>query len=81
MEDMAQDFGWSLDDDFWEEEILTPEEQAASDLAQARLRQEEAIGELYASRYAFDWQNQSDVIGPPFCWKKSLRRPQKMPLK
>lgn len=53
MEDMAQDFGWSLDD-FWEEEILSPEEQAASDRAQARLIEEEAIGELYASQWAFD---------------------------
>lgn len=50
---MEEDYGWSLDD-FWEEEILTPEEQAASDRAQARLRQEEAIGELYASQFAFD---------------------------
>ena len=54
MEDMAEDFGWDLDDDFWEEEILTPEEQAASDRAQARLAHEEAIGELYASQFAFD---------------------------
>jgi hypothetical protein len=53
MEDMAADFGWDLDD-FWEEEILTPEEQAASDRAQERLAHEEAIGEMYASRYAFD---------------------------
>ena len=53
MEDMAQDFGWSLDD-FWEEEPLTPEEQLASDRAQARVCEEEALGELYASRYAFD---------------------------
>ena len=55
MEDMAQDFGWSLyEDDFWEEETPSPEDQARSDLAQARLLEEEAIGELYASRYAFD---------------------------
>lgn len=59
MEDMAQDFGWDLDDDFWEEEILTPEEQAASDRAQARLAHEEAIGELYASQFAFDWFDKS----------------------
>ena len=45
-----------IDDDFFfEEEILTPEEQAASDRAQARLAHEEAIGELYASQFAFDW--------------------------
>jgi hypothetical protein len=53
MEDMAQDFGWDLDD-FWEEEILTPEEQAASDRAQARIAHEEMIGEMYASQWAFD---------------------------
>ena len=35
-------------------EILSPEEQAASDRAQARLAHEEAIGELYASQFAFD---------------------------
>jgi hypothetical protein len=53
MED--QDFGWEIDDnDFFFEEILTPEEQAASDLAQARIRHQEAIGEIYASQYAFD---------------------------
>ena len=51
--DMAADLGWSMDD-FWEEEPLTPEEQLASDRAQARIREEEAIGELYASQYAFD---------------------------
>lgn len=53
MEDMAEDYGWSLDD-IWEEEILTPEEQAASDRAQARLAHEESIGEMYASQFAFD---------------------------
>lgn len=51
--DMAEDLGWSLDD-FWEEEILSPEEQAESDRAQERLAREEAIGEMYASLYAFD---------------------------
>ena len=53
MEDMAQDFGWDLDD-FWEEEPLTPEEQLASDRAQAQIAHEEAIGEMYASQFAFD---------------------------
>jgi hypothetical protein len=53
MEDMAQDFGWSMDD-FWEEEPLTPEEQLASDRAQARIAHEEMIGEIYASQWAFD---------------------------
>ena len=65
MEDMAQDFGWSLDEDdlFWEPEALTPEEQAASDRAQARLREEQAIGELYASRYAFDQEGGTQCCG------------------
>jgi hypothetical protein len=51
MEDMAADFGWDL---FDEEEgfnvPLTSEEVAA----QERLAREEAIGELYASQWAFD---------------------------
>jgi len=42
------------DDDFWDEEPLTPEEQAESDRAQARLVHEEAIGEMYAAQFAFD---------------------------
>jgi hypothetical protein len=50
---MEDFYGWSLEDD-WEEEPLTPEEQLASDRAQAQVAQEEAIGEMYASRYAFD---------------------------
>jgi len=53
MEDMAQDFGWSLDD-FWEEEPLTPEEAAAEERSQRQMIHDEAIGEMYASRYAFD---------------------------
>jgi hypothetical protein len=42
------------EDDFWEEEVLSPEEQLESNKAQARLRHEEAIGEMYASQFAFD---------------------------
>jgi hypothetical protein len=44
----------------WQEEIaaeeaaLTPAEKQARARAEARLLQEEAIGEMYASRYAFD---------------------------
>lgn len=53
MEDMAEDYGWDLDD-FWEEEPLTPEEQLASDRAQAQVAYEEMIGEMYAAQYAFD---------------------------
>jgi len=54
MEDMAQDFGWELDDFFEEAEVLTPEEQAAQARAEARLAHEEAIGEMYAAQFAFD---------------------------
>lgn len=50
---MEEEFGWSLDD-FWEEEPLTPEEDEARRRAEARLAREEEIGELHASRYAFD---------------------------
>lgn len=54
MEDMAADFGWSLDD-FWEEEPLTPEEEAAQRRSDERQAREEMIGEMYASQFAFDW--------------------------
>lgn len=54
MEDMAEDYGWSLDDFWEEEEVLTPEEKAARARAEYRLIQEEAMGELYASQWAFD---------------------------
>ncbi len=37
-----------------EEAALTPAEKQARARAEARLAQEEAIGEMYASRYAFD---------------------------
>ena len=53
MEDMAEDFGWSLDD-FWEEEPLTPEEEAAQRRSDERQAREEMIGEMYASQFAFD---------------------------
>ncbi len=52
MEDMAQDYGWSMDD-FWED-APTPEELEAEERSQRQLIQDEAIGELYASSYAFD---------------------------
>lgn len=53
MEDMAEDFGWSLDD-FWEDELLTPEEQAAQDRAWFRQQELEAYAELLESPYAHD---------------------------
>ena len=37
-----------------EEAALTPAEKQSRARAEARLAQEEAIGEMYASRYAFD---------------------------
>lgn len=44
-----------MDDMLWEaENPVTPEEQARIDRANAVLREQEAIGEMYASRYAFD---------------------------
>ena len=50
---MAQDFGWSMDD-FWEEEALTPEEEAAEERSQRQMMHDEMIGEIYNSRFAFD---------------------------
>lgn len=37
-----------------EEAALTPAEKQARARAEARVREEEAIGELYASQWAFD---------------------------
>jgi hypothetical protein len=37
-----------------EEAAMTPEQKEYLRQAEARVREEEAIGELYASRYAFD---------------------------
>ena len=55
MEDMAQDFGWSLDDDLlWEPEAPTAEELAAEERSQRQMIIDSEIGEMYASRYAFD---------------------------
>lgn len=55
MEDMAQDFGWSLDDDLlWEPEAPTAEELAAEERSQRQMILDSEIGEMYASRYAFD---------------------------
>lgn len=50
---MEDDYGWSLDD-FFEEEALTPEEEAAERRSMERLAHEESIGEMYASQFAFD---------------------------
>lgn len=42
------------EDDFFEEEILTPEEAEAERRAEARLAREEMIGEIYNARFSFD---------------------------
>lgn len=48
--DMMEDLRWEAE----QEALITPEERARQERAEARLREEEAIGEMYASRYAFD---------------------------
>ena len=46
---------WAFQEELEAEEAsLTPAEKQARARAEARLAEEEAIGELYASRYAFD---------------------------
>jgi hypothetical protein len=50
---MEDFYGWSMDD-FFEEEPLTPEQQAREDRSFERQAREEEIGEMYASMYAFD---------------------------
>lgn len=52
MEDMAQDYGWSMDDFF--EEALTPEELEAEERSQLQMIRDEEIGEMYTSQFAFD---------------------------
>ena len=50
MEDMAVDFGWSLDD-FWEEEPLTQEELDAERRSQEQEARDSMIGEMYAAQW------------------------------
>lgn len=38
-----------------EEAAMTPEQKEYLRQAEARVREEEAIGEMYASQWAFDW--------------------------
>ena len=40
--------------DFFEEEELTPEEQAAQDRADRQQIRDEMIGEMYNARFSFD---------------------------
>lgn len=42
-----------------EEAAMTPEQKEYLRQAEARVREEEAIGELYASQWAFDWFDKS----------------------
>lgn len=50
---MEDDYGWELDD-FFEEEALTPEEEARERRSQEQMSREEMVGEMYASQWAFD---------------------------
>ena len=52
MEDMAQEYGWSMHDDFFEE--ATPEELEAEERSQRQMIRDEEIGEMYSAQYAFD---------------------------
>jgi len=52
MEDMAADYGWSMDDFF--EEAPTPEELEAEERSQRQMIRDEEIGEMYNSQFAFD---------------------------
>ena len=60
MDDMAQDFGWSMDD-FWEEE-LSPEEQAEADEAYYHQQELEAYAEFLDAPNCFDW---GSLVGAP----------------
>jgi hypothetical protein len=51
MEDMAADYGWSLDDF---DDAPTPEELEAEERSQRQMIRDEEIGEMYANQYAFD---------------------------
>ena len=50
---MEQTYGWSLDD-FWDEEPLTPEEQAEADKAYYEQQKQESYAEFLMSPYCFD---------------------------
>ena len=52
MEDMAADYGWSMDDFF--EEALTPEEEEAERRSQRQMAEDAFIGEMYNAKYCFD---------------------------
>jgi hypothetical protein len=48
----GDDFGYSDDD--WDDEPLTPEEQAAADRAYYRQQEQEAYAEFLQAPYSFD---------------------------
>ncbi len=50
MEDMAQDFGWSMDDDIWGPPP-TEDELALEERSQFQMTADEAFGELYAAQF------------------------------
>jgi hypothetical protein len=49
MEDMAADYGWSMDDFF--EEDSTPEKLAAEERSQRQMIRDEKIGQMYAVQF------------------------------
>jgi hypothetical protein len=53
MEDMAQDFGWSMDEDDWSVEV-TDEELEQERRSQNQMIRDEMIGEMYNARFSFD---------------------------
>jgi hypothetical protein len=53
MEDMAQDYGWSLEDD-WEWEPLTPEQEAAERLQLEADARAEMMWEMTNAQWCFD---------------------------
>jgi len=53
MDNMAEDFNWSMDD-FWEDEPLTPEEEEAARRSLDQQARDAMIGEMYNSSYCFD---------------------------
>ena len=60
MEDMAADYGWSLDDF---DDAPTPEELEAEERSQRQMIRDEEIGEMYAAQWAFDWFDNHLEIG------------------
>lgn len=54
MEDMAQDLGWTMDEDDWSVEEMSPEELEWERRSLAQQSKDEMIGEMYNARFCFD---------------------------